>query len=186
MDPALPYLRSPGLGADEVIDLLADDEEALSPLISTLRPLSPDVIDLTGCPDSTSSVGKKRRRCNRNGRNKHTARVPGCSGIVHVGIQQFAEATSDLVQSATTPPAARKQAVLGSASTLDVPLAVQVQALDAILQGAAQNPNGPSWRENKLVERLQDFGIEAYGFEVPLGNGVCDCVAVDSRSRLCM
>ncbi|GMH62085.1 hypothetical protein TrST_g14176 [Triparma strigata] len=47
-------------------------------------------------------------------------------------------------------------------------------------------PAGPSARENELLSRVQEYGIEPYAYEVPLGNGVSDCVGVDMKSRLCV
>ena len=45
---------------------------------------------------------------------------------------------------------------------------------------------GPSRKENELLLKVKDYGITAYGYEVPLGNGVSDCVGLDSNHRLCV
>mmetsp|Transcript_6358 Transcript_6358/g.7147 ORF Transcript_6358/g.7147 Transcript_6358/m.7147 type:complete len:527 (-) Transcript_6358:86-1666(-) len=47
-------------------------------------------------------------------------------------------------------------------------------------------PAGPSQEENRLLSRVTEFGITPYKFEVPLGNGVSDCVGHDMNSRLCV
>eukprot|EP00961_Rhodomonas_salina_P081723 1098653-Rhodomonas_salina.1 len=47
-------------------------------------------------------------------------------------------------------------------------------------------PAGPSRHENELLARVREFGIEPYKYEVPLGNGVSDCVGLDMNNRLCV
>jgi len=47
-------------------------------------------------------------------------------------------------------------------------------------------PAGPSQEENRLLCNVTDFGITPYKFEVPLGNGVSDCVGHDKNNRLCV
>jgi len=48
------------------------------------------------------------------------------------------------------------------------------------------HPAGPSTKENELLSQVRDFGIKPYAYEVPLGNGVSDCVGVDMNCRLCV
>jgi len=47
-------------------------------------------------------------------------------------------------------------------------------------------PAGPSQEENRLLSHVTEFGITPYKFEVPLGNGVSDCVGHDRNNRLCV
>eukprot|EP00873_Tetraselmis_striata_P046110 jgi/Tetstr1/466374/TSEL_010904.t1 len=179
-------MRSP-----EVIDLLCDDSDGAVPgslallavhcsrspgqprAVPARSPLQPTntqqadarpvVIDLTG-----SSSGVKRKKSEVV---EGTQFPPGGASSAKDEVVDLTVSSPDKAAPDRTP---------------GVPLAEQLARLNALLAGAAQAPSGPSWRENRLVQRLKDFGIEAYGFEVPLGNGVCDCVAVDAQNRLCI
>ena len=55
-----------------------------------------------------------------------------------------------------------------------------------ILKNSTRNPSGPSEQENVLMARVEDFQIIPYGYEVELGNGVCDCVGFDRDYKLCV
>ena len=60
--------------------------------------------------------------------------------------------------------------------------------LQQILQhpNCQDTPSGPSHQENQLLARVTEFGITPYKYEVPLGNGVSDCVGYDMDHRLCV
>ena len=60
--------------------------------------------------------------------------------------------------------------------------------LQRILDNKAckDEPAGPSEEENRLLSHVTEFGITPYKYEVPLGNGVSDCVGHDMNNRLCV
>lgn len=120
-----------------------------------------DVSGLTGSPQQVSSVGVAK---------------PWERAVIF-GPEKLSKKPSSEMPSSTSVPAE-----CGNTE----PLALQHYLLENILRRASPAPNGPSWRENALVDRLTEFGIEPYGFEVPLGNGVCDCVGVDAQASLCV
>ena len=60
------------------------------------------------------------------------------------------------------------------------------ERLEKILKNSTLNPSGPSKQENVLMARVTEFNITPYGYEVELGNGVCDCVGIDMNYKLCV
>eukprot|EP00121_Abeoforma_whisleri_P016838 Awhi_evm2s15434 len=59
-----------------------------------------------------------------------------------------------------------------------ITLQEQNERLQKLFVKASSVPNGPSRSENSLMARLSEYGITPYAFEIPIGNGVCDCIDV--------